>query len=282
MSQTACIYNFGEAVHDNDWNFKISGSLFWRVYHVLEGNASVRIHGMINDLRPGYFYMIPAFAAHEDILRGSFRHQYLHFRLDDPLLSGLLDEYELIFEIPETKVLTDTFHRISELCAGFELESALPQEYERKTSYIYWTKRYESLGISERLELGGCIRVVLAEFIRKSKMRRRVRNPRVAQGRLFMDRHFCDPVIIEDVVTHVGMRPESFTRAFRKEYNRTPYAYLLEKRLNKAKNLLLLTAMSVKEVAMACGFRDVSYFCMVFKKNTSASPGEFRRGGGLV
>lgn len=276
MSQTACIYNFGKVFHQNDWNFRIPGSVFWRIYHVMEGNAQVRIYDRIHDLRPGCFYMIPAFVAHEDILKGSFLHRYLHFRLDDTYLADMMDGYDLAFEIPASPFLIEIFDRISILCEGFELETPLPQAYENKSSYLFWSKRYDHLPIAVRMELGGYIKVLLSVFLQYSVMHQPALNPRVSKGRAFMDNRFGEPITIEDVARHVKMRPESFIRAFRQEYNRTPYSYLMEKRINRAKNLLLLSTKSIKEITHDCGFNDPSHFCMVFKRATSVTPGRFR------
>lgn len=278
MSQTACIYNFGKVFHDRDWNFKIPGSVFWRVYHVTEGTAMVRIYGGLKLLHPGNFYLIPAFVAYEDILRGSFTHRYLHFRLDDSYMSEMMGGYNLAFEIPACRLLTDVFDRIGELCRGFELQTPLPQAYENKSSYLYWSQRYDHLPYTVKMELGGCVRILLSHFLQYSETKRPVSNPRVGKGRGFIDRKYGEPITIEDVARHVGMRPESFIRAFRKEYNRTPLSYLIEKRVNRAKNLLLLSNKSIKEITHDCGFRDSSHFCMVFRKTTRLSPGEFRRG----
>lgn len=276
MSQTACIYNFGKVFHRDDWNFRIPGSVFWRIYHVMEGNAKMRIYDRIHDLRPGYFYMIPAFVSHEDILNGAFLHRYLHFRLDDTNLSDIIDGYDMAFEIPASPLLIEIFDRISILCEGFELETPLPQAYENKSSYLFWSQRYDYLPPAIRMELGGHIRVLLSVFLQYSVRHKPVSNPRVSKGRAFMDNRFGEPITIEDVARHVEMRSESFIRAFRQEYNRTPYSYLLEKRINRAKNLLFLSTKSIKEISHDCGFNDPSHFCMVFKKATSTTPGRFR------
>ncbi|RXE69931.1 AraC family transcriptional regulator [Muribaculaceae bacterium Isolate-001 (NCI)] len=280
MSQIACIYNYGSVYHENDWNFKIPGSVFWRIYIVSEGEAHVRIYDRVYRLRPGHMYLIPAFVPHEDMLKGSFVHRYLHFRLDDAYLEAVMDKHDLVFEIPETAVLSDIFVRIGELCEGFELETPIPQVYEKKSSYYYWSHRYEELPLSTRLELDGYIMVLLSHFMRVSPVRGLAANLRVEKGRAFIDRHFGEPVTVEDVARYVNMRPESFIRAFRQEYNRTPHSCLMEKRINRAKKLLLLSAMSVKEVALSCGFRDSSHFCMMFRRTSGVSPGVFRRGGG--
>ena len=46
-----------------------------------------------------------------------------------------------------------------------------------------------------------------------------------------------------------------------------------------AVRLLQTTTASVKEIAAQCGFDDVSYFCKVFRKVHSLTPGEYRSGG---
>lgn len=279
MSQPICIYSFGEVTHRADWNFKVSGSLFWRIYLISEGEAEMNIYGKRHRLSSGHLYLIPAFVPHEDILEGEFRHFYLHFRLDDPYLNRITDKFDLAFEIPSTPLLKDIFGRFAELLPGFELHSSFPQVYEREKSYIAWTTRYENLPTAERMETEGYVRVLLSSFIRQSHRRPAVKNPRVARGRWFIDTNFGNPISIDSVASEVGMRTESFIRAFKQEFHQTPNSYLSEKRINKAKDLLLLTSLTIKEISAACGFRDPSYFCQAFKRNTSASPGEFRRGG---
>lgn len=278
MSHTASIFNFGRVVHDHDWNFIVPGSVFWRMYRVISGEAEVFIYGNGHRIKSGYLYMIPAFVAHEDRLSGVFEHEYIHFRLDDPLVSSLFDGRRIAFEIPLTPCADIAFTRIGELCRGFELETPVPQKYEKKSSYMYWSQRYESLSIESRIEIGGCIRILLSDFMRHSVPSDSCDNPRVVRGKVYMDNNFSNPIIIEDVAREAGMKPESFTRAFRKFFGRTPLSYLNERRINSAKNLLLLSSLSVKEISAKCGFGDVSYFCQAFRKNTSMTPGQFRKG----
>lgn len=279
MSHTACIYNFGRVVHHDDWNFKVPGSVFWRIYRVLQGTASVHIYGRLHTLRPGFLYMIPAFTPHEDILTGTFTHEYFHFRLDDPHVIETTDNFNLTFEAPSTPLTDAVFDRLAELCPGFELETPQTRDYEKQSSYIRWSARYKSLPVTTQTELGACVRMLLAHFMSHSPQRLPASNPRVARGKSFIDSRAGHEIMIEDAAAYAGMRPESFARAFRKAYNRTPHDYLMEKRINKAKSLLLLTAMSVKEIATACGFGDSSYFCLLFRRHTSMSPGTFRRHG---
>lgn len=59
---------------------------------------------------------------------------------------------------------------------------------------------------------------------------------------------------------------------------KTTTAYLLDKRMIYARELLLTTDMPIAEVATACGFDDTSYFTRVFRNHYNITPSELRKG----
>lgn len=65
-------------------------------------------------------------------------------------------------------------------------------------------------------------------------------------------------------------------RVFREKYGDTPYAYLIQKRIEAAKELLCITELSVKEIAAKLAFSDSNYFSRTFKKYTGVSPVAYR------
>lgn len=65
-------------------------------------------------------------------------------------------------------------------------------------------------------------------------------------------------------------------RVFRDKYGDTPYAYLIQKRIEAAKELLCITELSVKEIAAKLAFSDSNYFSRTFKKYTGVSPVAYR------
>ena len=281
MTQNFCIYSVGEVTHTKDWNFKVPGSIFWRIYKVTEGNSRVRIYNHEYKLSPGFFYLIPAFMAHEDILTSSFSHQYLHFKLEDPTIINEFRYSDIPFEIKSQPVLEMSMKRIREICKGFELTSSVPREYEQHSSYLYWTRRYESLSFADRLEVEAHLRILLSAFLKLSKRGEYKFNPRTLKARLYIDRHLADRISVQELAEISEMRTESFIRAFTKEFHITPLNYIIDSRIRKAKNLLLLSVYSIKEIAIKCGFESPSYFCQTFKKYTHQSPGNYRRSEGL-
>lgn len=277
MAQSLCVFNFGEVVHTDDWNFKVPGSVFWRLYRVTSGTARVRLSDVTHILSPGHLYIIPAFTTHEDMLAGTFTHQYLHFRIEDGPLRDLLESYELPFEIADDCLSSAIFSRLASLCRGFELETSIPSRYEKKSSYIYWTKRYMALPVNERFEIDNCVRLLLSAFINAGRRTVVAENPDLRRVKNHIDSRFMEPISIGQLADMAGMRPESFIRAFGKTFRQSPHSYIISKRVNEAKSLLLLTTLSIKEISARTGFSNVSYFCLIFRKHTSMTPGAFRR-----
>lgn len=68
-----------------------------------------------------------------------------------------------------------------------------------------------------------------------------------------------------------------FRRLFTEIYKTTPKQYLIEIRINKAKQLLTDGALNVGAVAEQCGFTNQYHFCRIFKEKTGLTPTEFAK-----
>jgi AraC-like DNA-binding protein len=65
-------------------------------------------------------------------------------------------------------------------------------------------------------------------------------------------------------------------RLFRMEYGISPLKYVHALRIDRAKLLLRDTTLNVSEIAAKIGFRDLSYFCQLFRKMTGHAPSTYR------
>lgn len=70
--------------------------------------------------------------------------------------------------------------------------------------------------------------------------------------------------------------PEHLSRSFKKYFNESPTDYITNLRLNFAANLLSNSDEDIANIAMDCGFENLSHFYHLFKKRFDASPKEFR------
>lgn len=74
----------------------------------------------------------------------------------------------------------------------------------------------------------------------------------------------------------VAVTPRQLERLFRQHLNETPSNFYLALRLDKARQLLRQTDMSVLEVGLACGFESSSYFSRCYRARFASSPSRDR------
>ncbi|MGA5539925.1 helix-turn-helix domain-containing protein [Mycolicibacterium nivoides] len=74
-----------------------------------------------------------------------------------------------------------------------------------------------------------------------------------------------------------GMPVQGFIGAFRRAFHTTPYQFLLDLRIERAKTLLLTTLQSVAEIGASVGFSTPSHFANAFRRRVGISPSEYRR-----
>lgn len=84
-------------------------------------------------------------------------------------------------------------------------------------------------------------------------------------------------VLIGDIATACDVSRSYFIRAFRQATGATPYQWLLARRVERARELLTRSELSLADVAIQCGFSDQSHMTRTFARLTGATPGAWRR-----
>jgi transcriptional regulator GlxA family with amidase domain len=96
---------------------------------------------------------------------------------------------------------------------------------------------------------------------------------RVMNSKRFIDTNLGNKLTLENLALQFGTNPNLFMKAFKKVMGLTPFEYIIESRLTKARELLTTTtSLSIEEVASACGFEDISYFYRLFKQRFEITP----------
>jgi len=82
---------------------------------------------------------------------------------------------------------------------------------------------------------------------------------------------------LEEIAHEAGLSPFHFAREFRTLTGQTPYQYLLDQRMERAKHLLKNHAWTVQEIATMTGFSSPVNFVRAFRQRVGATPGAWRR-----
>jgi transcriptional regulator GlxA family with amidase domain len=99
-----------------------------------------------------------------------------------------------------------------------------------------------------------------------------VRHPKLSSVIQMMESNIEEPRSPSILAKDVGMSTRQLERLFRRYLNRSPKRYYMELRLQKARNLLMQTDMSVINVALACGFTSPSHFSKCYRSQYNTTP----------
>lgn len=111
---------------------------------------------------------------------------------------------------------------------------------------------------------------------RRSTDFRSLRDPAVIQAMHFIRYHACKGIKVEQVLDAVGLSRSNLEKRFKDEIGQTIHGVIHEEKLERARNLLKATSLSINEISQMCGYPSLQYFYSVFKKDDDMTPKEYR------
>jgi YesN/AraC family two-component response regulator len=103
-------------------------------------------------------------------------------------------------------------------------------------------------------------------------------NNLMAQVKLYIEKHYNENINLRELSHRFCISPEHLCRKFTNAYEVPPLMYSMKLRIATAKNLLLYSEFSLKEISNKTGFSNIYAFSKAFKKHTGLAPGEYRKG----
>ena len=96
----------------------------------------------------------------------------------------------------------------------------------------------------------------------------------------YINENYAQKIALADIAEHFHMSPKYFCRFFKKNFNKTLVEYINDVRIERSLPLLDRRNVPVTEVAVACGFYNMSYFAHSFKKKMGCTPSQYKKQGG--
>ena len=103
-----------------------------------------------------------------------------------------------------------------------------------------------------------------------------VSDPAVIQAIEMMENHVADPLNLDQLARLCGLGARQLNRLFREKLGDSTMAFYRGLRLEKARNLLEQSVLSVTEIALATGFASSAHFSTAFKERFGHSPRRHR------
>jgi len=134
------------------------------------------------------------------------------------------------------------------------------------TSDAIKIKLKELIGLLYELDSHG-VREILSDLF----------NPQQVEFKSVIATHIYNNLSLDDFSNLLNLSVSSFRRKFKEIYGKAPGQYFMEKKLEKAANMLLTTDDRVGDICYDSGFGDVSNFSKHFTKHYSMSPTDYRK-----
>lgn len=100
---------------------------------------------------------------------------------------------------------------------------------------------------------------------------------RLLFARRFIEENYGQSINLQTLAEISGYSYDYFRHLFKLETGKSPIQYMIEKRVDAARHLLVNTNKSISQIAMDCGFSTVPQFCEMFKRATRRSPLQYRK-----
>ncbi len=99
---------------------------------------------------------------------------------------------------------------------------------------------------------------------------------RLNRARTFIDRCYDMPLNLDEISSHACFSRYHFLRLFRQAFDKTPHQYLVERRIEKAKELLSTRDLRVTDICFEVGFESLGSFSSLFHKTVGHAPITYR------
>lgn len=98
----------------------------------------------------------------------------------------------------------------------------------------------------------------------------------LAPAMQYIENNISDPTLSNTVLANMlGISEVYFRKLFFKYYNISPKQYILDFRIQKAKQMLVETPFTVLAISESCGFSSPNHFCRVFKQHSGLTPTQY-------
>ena len=234
----------------------------WEVYLQAAGRTVWRAAGRDLELLPGHLLAVPPGTRHEMVERPSARHHFLYAGFD---LAGVAQRHPALRTAWQGAPLLHTSDG-----------RALEAPFRRLVRELAHDLPLADVGVATALD---ALVLEATRLLRApgGRVRLAAVHPAVARARTLLDDRCTDPWTVADLAREVGLSSGHLAEVFAREVGVPPHRYLVERRVERATELLAGTDLPLTTIAHELGFASSSHFSRVFTSLVRLTPRDYRR-----
>lgn len=219
----------------------------YEVVYYVSGSGTTQIGKSVYEYAPGTFTIIPPHTKHNEYRRTNSEVLFACFSYDNAMFTlnnGLYADHDRKLE---------------------QLLRAMQDELGSKRHYYHLT-------------LHGLLCQTIAEIGRLTDNADSSAgtNDKVNYAKNYLEQYASESIDLQAIARSLGYSYDHFRHFFKRETGYSPNQFVIRKRVENAKEMLLHSGKSMMEIAHECGFSNAPQFSMLFSKHTGVSPRAFR------
>ena len=229
----------------------------YKLYYPISGKSRLVLKKHDLQLRSGHIYLIPGNQLVRQECAESMEVYWIHFIPRSLHMMMCLANMKKIYRCdPPSQTYWESTCK------------ALPEFFIEKSQDLFYRVQAMLLDLTSQL--------LAAEGIGRSQ----ATDPAFEQLKPaidFMDQHLTENPRLEEIAKVAHLSPNYFHRKFAATFQVTPFHYMQQLRLDRGRQLLLNTDLTLQSIAKRCGFYCEFHFSKTFKKHYGLSPTHFRK-----
>ena len=245
---------------------------YYQLIYCQKGIGKIEINNRIYSAVPGRAYLVRPMEAHGISPKDSLKLIEVKFTVDGESFKKSLSELPCEFEIDEHLSLRISLKEVIK-----EGLSQKPYSTEATNSalMLFLIRLLRKRGVNAEQ------RAAHSFYFDTPKRRgdEGDRDVEFVQVIDYIEKHLSEPISLDDLSSLLHFEKSYLTVRFKEIWGLSPMQYVSWLRIERAKELLRTTDMSITDIANEVGFGSIHYFSRFFKEKENITPNEFRKQG---
>jgi len=259
------------------WNYKNVISPYHRIYYIDEGLGKLSDVRQEFTLEAGYLYFIPSYTLCNLNCVHYLSQYFVQFFEESPDGYSIFGNNRQIIKVKANKIDVINFKRLLQInpMRGIN-RSDDPKIYENNTYYAEYEELNNKQGFAQFVESQGIILHLISRCsnqINLSKNKNSLKVPvKILETISFIAVNLSNDLSVKSLAFRSNLNSEYFSRLFQKHTGLRPVVYVNNKRIERAKYLIMNGEKSYSKIAEETGFQSTAHFSRTFKKVVGVSP----------
>ncbi|BBI33290.1 AraC family transcriptional regulator [Cohnella abietis] len=184
--------------------------------------------------------------------------------------------YKAMILLPVRQEILSMMERSSPFQIQYGFAPNNPAAILQKVQLMH--KKWEEQGVLERFH----VKALFYQFVHELMLQIQslgiptLKADLAAQAKNYLHEHYAEPITLDILAERLDSSPRHLSRLFKRETGSSPIDYMIQIRMDKAKELLLTTEATLQEIAVGIGYPDSYYFAKMFKRYVGSAPIRYR------